>query len=74
MTHTAQCALDSTAILTFAFQGLSSWYWEFFFFNIRIESKGNRICFYICNSLEHHFSEEKDLNPPGYSGAKVFLD
>lgn len=39
----------------------------FFFFNIRIESKGNRICFYICNSLE------KVLNPLGYSGAKVLL-
>lgn len=57
VTHTAQCAPDNMAILTFAFQGLSNWYLGFCF-NERME-KGSRICFYSCNSLEHHFLDWK---------------
>lgn len=59
VTHTAQCALDNTAVLTFAFQGLPNWYWDFYFpfLKERRENKRNRICFYSCNSLEHHFSD-----------------
>lgn len=45
MTHTAQCAPDNTAMLTFAFQGLSNWYLGFFF-NERME-KGVEFAFIV---------------------------
>lgn len=47
VTHTAQCALDNTAVLTFAFQGLSNRYLGFFFLMKEWKTKGTEFAFVV---------------------------
>lgn len=59
VTHTPQCALHKTALSSLLFKDLPNDIWgDFSFFNRRVKIKGNRICFYFCNYLEHHFSNQ----------------